>query len=67
MVENYKDYPNKLPLIFLGYRMSIQTSAGATLYFLIYIMEVVLPIEIAIPLLRMIAKSQILESEWVKA
>ena len=32
MVENYKDWPDKLPFALWGYRMSIRTSTGATLY-----------------------------------
>ena len=67
MVANYKDWPDKLAFALWACRTLIRTSTGATPQSLEYGMEVVLPIEIAIPLLRMIAKSQILESEWVKA
>ena len=47
-----------------GYRTSIQTSTGATPYSLVYGMEAVLPIEIEIPSLPVLAKCQIVEADW---
>jgi len=56
MIKTYRDWPNKLPFALWGYRTSIQTSTGATPYSLVYGMEVVLPIEIEVPLMRVMAK-----------
>ena len=52
MVETYKDWPDKLPFALWGYRTSIRTSTRATPYSLVYGMEVVLPIEVEVLLLR---------------
>ena len=67
MTENYKDWLDKLPFALWGFRMPIRTFIGITPYSLVYGMEAVLPIEIAMPSLRVIVESQILESESVKA
>ncbi|XP_028084374.1 uncharacterized protein LOC114285532 [Camellia sinensis] len=64
MVETYKDWSEKLLFAFWGYRMSIRTSIGVTPYSLIYGMETVLPIEVEIPSLRVMAECQIAEADW---
>lgn len=64
MVEIYRDWPEKLPFALWGYRTSIRTSTGATLYSLVYGMEVVLPIEIEVPSLRIMVECQIAEADW---
>ena len=48
----YKDWHEMLPFSLHGYRTTTRTSTGATLYSLIYDMEVFLPIEVQIPSLR---------------
>ncbi|KAI5425620.1 hypothetical protein KIW84_031440 [Lathyrus oleraceus] len=46
MVVTYKDWHEILPFALHGYRTSICTSIGATLFSLVYSMEVVLPVEL---------------------
>ena len=46
MVVTYKDWHKMLPFALHGYRTSIRTSTGATLFSLVYGMEVVLPVEV---------------------
>ena len=43
MIDTYKDWHEFLPFALCAYRTSIHTSMGATLYSLVYSMEVVLP------------------------
>ena len=64
MVETYQDWPDKLPFALWGYRTSTRTSTGVTLYSLVYGMEAVLPIEIEVPSLRVLAECQIAEADW---
>ncbi|XP_050894072.1 uncharacterized protein LOC127100828 [Lathyrus oleraceus] len=49
------------------YRTSIRTSTRATPYSLVYGLEVVLPIEIEIPSLRVIMEADLDEAEWVQS
>ena len=65
--ERYRDLADKLQFALWGYRTSIRTSTGMTLYSLIYGMEVVRPVEIEVESLRIIIESQISKAEWVKA
>ena len=48
MVDNYKNWPHNLPFSSWGNWASIQSSTEATPYSLVYEIEAVLPIEIAI-------------------
>ncbi|XP_052477785.1 uncharacterized protein LOC128033760 [Gossypium raimondii] len=57
----------KLPFALYAYRTSVRTSTGATHFFLVYGMEVVLPIEVEIPSLRVLMESKLEELEWVRA
>ncbi|PKI58164.1 hypothetical protein CRG98_021452 [Punica granatum] len=63
---NYKDWHEILPYALLAYRTSIRTSTGATPYSLVYGMEAVLPIEVEIPFMRILAKTELEEAEWAK-
>ena len=56
-----------LPFVLHGYRTSVRTSTGATPFSLVYGMEAVLPFEVEVPSLRILAKSGLKESEWVQA
>lgn len=67
MATNYRDWPNKLHFALWGYRTSIRTATGATPYSLVYGTEAVLPAEIAVPSLRIVAESEIPEADWAKA
>lgn len=57
------DWQEKLPFAVHVYITSIRTSADATKYWLIYKMEVVLPVEDGIPSLRILMEAQIKEAE----
>ncbi|PKI51085.1 hypothetical protein CRG98_028514 [Punica granatum] len=64
MTMNYKDWHKMLPFALLAYRTSICLSTGATLYSLVYSMEAVLPVEVEIPSMRVLAESKL--HEWAK-
>ncbi|PKI54982.1 hypothetical protein CRG98_024654 [Punica granatum] len=66
MTVTYRDWHEMLPFALLAYRTSIRTSTGATPYSLVYGMEVVLPIKVEIPSMRVLAKSKLEETEWAK-
>ncbi|PKI67353.1 hypothetical protein CRG98_012250 [Punica granatum] len=66
MMVNYKDWHEMLPYALLAYRTSIRTSTGATPYSLVYGMEAVLPIEVEIPSMRILAMAELEEAEWAK-
>ena len=53
-----------LPYALYGYRTSVRTSTGATPFSLVYGMEVVLPVEVEIPSLRVLMEAELSEAEW---
>jgi len=67
MIVLYKDWHEMLPFALHGYQTSVRTSTGATQFLLVYGMEVVLPFEVEIPSLRILAESGLKESEWAQA
>ena len=66
MTVSYKDSHEILPFALHGYRTSVRTLTGATPFSLVYEMEVVLPFEVEIPSLRILAESGLKESEWAQ-
>ncbi|PKI40017.1 hypothetical protein CRG98_039587 [Punica granatum] len=66
MTVNYKDWHEMLPYGLLAYRTSIRTCIGATPYSLVYGMEAVLPIEVEILSMRILAETELEETEWAK-
>ena len=64
--ETYKDWYEKLPFVLHAYRTGVCTSTGATPYSLVYGMEAVLPIEVEIPLLRVLKEVELEKAEWVQ-
>ena len=66
MVVAYKDWVEKLPFALWGYRTSIRALTGATPYSLVYGSEAMLPIEVEIQSLRVLAETKVLEEDWVK-
>ena len=52
MVETSRHWSEKLPFSLWAYRTSFRTSIGVTLYYLVYGMEAVLPVEIETGSLR---------------
>jgi len=59
MVVTYKDWHEMLPYALYGYRTSMRTSTRATPFSLVYGMEVVLPIEVEIPSLRVLMEAEL--------
>ncbi|RDX84164.1 Retrovirus-related Pol polyprotein, partial [Mucuna pruriens] len=66
MAVTYKDWHEMLPYALHGYRTSVRTSTGATPYSLVYGTEAVLPIEIEIPSLRVLAEAELEDAEWIQ-
>jgi hypothetical protein len=63
--QSARNWHEQLPLALWGYRTSIRTPTGATPYSLVYGMEAVLPIELEVPSLRVMAEQGISEAEWI--
>ena len=66
MVETYRDWHENLPYALWAYKTSVQTSTRATPYSLVYDMEAVLPIEVEMPLLRILRETELEEAEWIE-
>ncbi|XP_070002094.1 uncharacterized protein [Nicotiana sylvestris] len=66
MVQGSRQWHEKLPFALLGYLTTVRTSIGSTPYLLVYGTEVVIPAEVEIPSLRIIAEVEIDDNEWVK-
>ncbi|XP_070055377.1 uncharacterized protein [Nicotiana tomentosiformis] len=66
MVQDSRQWHEKLPFALLGYRTTVRTSIGATPYLLVYGTEAVIPAEVEIPSLRVIVEAGIDDDEWVK-
>lgn len=60
-VKTGKDWLDKLPFALWGYRTTKKTSTGTTLISLTYRMEVVFPVELEIPSLRVVLENQVSE------
>nr|XP_009773146.1 PREDICTED: uncharacterized protein LOC104223408 [Nicotiana sylvestris] len=52
MVDNYKQWQEKLPFAMLGYRTTVRTSSRETPYLLVYGTEAVTPIEVEVPFFK---------------
>ncbi|XP_070035658.1 uncharacterized protein [Nicotiana tomentosiformis] len=67
MVDNYKQWHEKLPFALLGYRTTVRTSTGATPYLLVYGTEAVIPVEVEIPSLRIIQEAELSDAKWIRS
>ncbi|XP_070041272.1 uncharacterized protein [Nicotiana tomentosiformis] len=67
MVDNYKQWDEKLPFALLRYRTTVRTSTGATPYLLVYGTEAVIPAEVEIPSLKIIQEAELSHEEWVQS
>ena len=65
MVVTYKDWHKMLPFALHGYRTLAKTLTEATPFSLVYGMEVVLPVEVQIPSLRIMKDADLDEDEWI--
>ncbi|TYK22867.1 putative RNA-directed DNA polymerase (Reverse transcriptase), Ribonuclease H [Cucumis melo var. makuwa] len=63
----YKDWHEMLPFVLHGYRTLVRTSTGAIPFSLVYGMEVVLPLEVEIPSLRVLTEAKLDEAEWIRS
>ena len=66
MTVTYKDWNEMLPFSLHGYHTSVRTSIGETPFSLVYVMEVVLPVEVQILSLRIMKDADLEEDEWVQ-
>ena len=64
MVRTYKVWHEMLPFDLHGHRMSVCTSIRANLFSLVYGTDVVLPVEVEIPSLRVLMETKLDEAEW---
>ena len=64
MTDTYKDWHEFLPFALCAYRTFFRTSTGATPYSLVYDMEVILPIEVEIPSLRILSQTKLSNAKW---
>ncbi|XP_070048850.1 uncharacterized protein [Nicotiana tomentosiformis] len=63
MVDNYKQWYEKLPFALLGYRTMVRTSTKATPYLLVYGIEAVIPAEVEIISLRIIQEAELSDTK----
>ncbi|XP_019237756.1 PREDICTED: uncharacterized protein LOC109217912 [Nicotiana attenuata] len=66
MVQGSRQWHEKLTFAMLGYRTTVRTSVGATPYLLVYGTKAVIPAEVKIPSLRIVAEAETNDDEWVK-
>ncbi|XP_070013523.1 uncharacterized protein [Nicotiana sylvestris] len=67
MVENHKQWHEKLPFALLGYRTRVRTSTRATPYMLVYGTEVVIPAEVEVPSLRIVQEVELSDAELIRS
>ncbi|XP_070029045.1 uncharacterized protein [Nicotiana sylvestris] len=67
MVENHKQWHEKLPSALLGYNTTVLTSTGPTPYMLVYGTEAVIPAEVEIPPLRVIQEAELSNVDWIRS
>ncbi|XP_070029737.1 uncharacterized protein [Nicotiana sylvestris] len=66
MVQGSTQWNEKLPFALLGCHTTVRTSVGATPYLLVYGTEAVIPAEVEIPSLQIVAEAEIDNDKWVK-
>ncbi|XP_070014107.1 uncharacterized protein [Nicotiana sylvestris] len=66
MAQGSRQWHEKLPFALFGYRITVRTSVGRTPYLLVYATEVVIPAEVEIQSLWIVAEAEIDDDEWVK-
>ena len=64
MIETSRDWSEKLPFALWAYWISFHTSTRVTPYFLVYGMEIVLPVEIEMDSLRVALEQHISKADW---
>ncbi|XP_070050101.1 uncharacterized protein [Nicotiana tomentosiformis] len=67
MIDNHKQWHEKLPFALLGYRTTVRSSTRATPYLLVYGTEAEIPAEVEIPSLRIIQEAELSDTEWIRS
>ncbi|XP_033507982.1 uncharacterized protein [Nicotiana tomentosiformis] len=66
IVDNHRQWYEKLPFALLGYQTTMRTSTGATPYILVYGTEAGIPVEVKIPSFRVIQEAKLDDAEWTR-
>nr|XP_033513766.1 uncharacterized protein LOC117278398 [Nicotiana tomentosiformis] len=66
VVDNYKQWHEKLPFDLLGYRTRVRTSTRATPYLLVFVTKDVILAEVEIPSLRIIQEAEHSNAKWIQ-
>ncbi|XP_019239203.1 PREDICTED: uncharacterized protein LOC109219217 [Nicotiana attenuata] len=66
IVDNHKQWHEKLPFTLLGYRTTIRTSTWATPHMLVYVTIVVIPAKVEMSSLRVIQEEKLDDAEWMR-
>ncbi|XP_070022125.1 uncharacterized protein [Nicotiana sylvestris] len=67
MIKNHRQWHEKLSFALLLYHTTVCTSTGETPYMLVYGTEVVIPVEVETPSLRIIQEVELNDAKWVKS
>ncbi|XP_070020603.1 uncharacterized protein [Nicotiana sylvestris] len=67
MVENHKQWHEKLLFSLLGFFTTACTSTRATPYMLVYGTNVVIPAEVEIHSLRIIQEAELSDAKWIRS
>nr|XP_009589867.1 uncharacterized protein LOC104087169 [Nicotiana tomentosiformis] len=66
IVDNHRQWHEKLSFALLGYRTTMRSSTGAMLYILVYGTAIVIPVEVEIPSLRVIQEAKLDDVERIQ-
>ncbi|XP_070054650.1 uncharacterized protein [Nicotiana tomentosiformis] len=66
IMDNHRQWHEKLSFALLGYRTTMRTYTRALPYMLVYGIEVVIPAEVEIPSLRVIQEAKLDNSKWTQ-
>ncbi|XP_009591019.1 uncharacterized protein LOC142167924 [Nicotiana tabacum] len=65
-MDNHRQWHEKLSFTLLGYRTTMRTPTGEMLQMLLYGTEVMIPVEVEIPSLRVIQEAKLDDAEWIR-
>nr|XP_009626301.1 protein NYNRIN-like [Nicotiana tomentosiformis] len=65
IVDNHRQWHEKLSFSLLGYQTTTRTSTGEMPYMLVYGTEAMIPAEVEIPSLRVIQEAKLDDAEWI--
>ncbi|XP_070057214.1 uncharacterized protein [Nicotiana tomentosiformis] len=65
IVDNHRQWHEKIPFGLLGYRTTMRTSIGSTPYMLVYDTEAMIPTKVEIPSLRVIQEAKLDDAQWI--